>query len=407
MQRAIDEFGYTYEQAAEPFGYKAKGTVGNKIRLLRLPSEIQVGLATGQISERHARELIRLEADPKEQIEAYKEQLKKGRSVSQFTDDVNWREQRVKGEQEKQRQLAAAQAVLAAGWTPPGSTAPLPPDRLHTGESWRLHFFDVNDGKDKALLEQGICGSHCACCVLGRREYRIPGAVQPDAKAAPQICLACNDADALHAKRRKLDTVAQTEAERKEAEEKAQRAAKAAALIAQAEALWAEALAKLDLDALWTDIRFWRLAGDELRFMSLRDAAKEVGTVALLRDVMLQRLLGSTFGWDSAVSASVPDPKEVQRLISRLTAPLIPPAQPHPGDSQETDWDEDDQALYDDIHVSLMDGAGWSDIADILDDYAELTPRVLLRLIEECPNKAARGELWPRYNALKGGDAPE
>lgn len=410
MQRAIDEFGYTYEQAAEPFGYKAKGTVGNKLRLLRLPAEVQVGLASGQISERHARELIRLEDDPKELVEAYKAQIKAGKSVVQFTEDINWRERRVKDEVERKRQLAAVQVALVGGWTPPGSQAPLPVDRLHTGEYWRLHFFDLNEGKDKALLEQGVCGSHCACCVVGWREYRFdPGSVRPDAKAAPQFCLACNDFDALLAKRRQLATVEQAAAERKEAEEKAARAAKAAALVAQAEQMWSAALAKLDLDALWADIRFWRLAGDALRFMSFGDSVKQVQTVAELRDLMLQRLLGGTFSWDSALSASVPDLKEVQRLISRLTAPLIPPAQPQPGDSQKTDWqtgwDDDDHALYGDILMEITGEECWDKIGEILDEYAELTPRVLLRLIEECPSKAGRGELWLRYNALKGGDA--
>ena len=259
-------------------------------------------------------------------------------------------------------------------------------------------------------MEQGICGSHCACCVVGRQEYGSTKAlVRPDAKAAPQFCLACNDADALQAQRGKLGSAEPNEAERKLAEEKERRAAKAAAMVAQAEQMWADALAKLDLDALWRDIRFWRLTGNALRYVSFGEMAKEVQTVTQLRDAVLERMLHGTRQWDTDVSASVPDLKEVQLLIARLTTPLPPPAQPQPGDSQKTDWqtgwDEDDHALYGDILMEITGEDCWGEIGEILDEYAELTPRVLLHLIADCPSKASRGALWSRYNALIGGDA--
>jgi ParB family transcriptional regulator, chromosome partitioning protein len=56
-QRLIEEIKLTQEQCSERVG-KNRTTVTNFLRLLKLPSEIQKGLSTGEISTGHARALI-------------------------------------------------------------------------------------------------------------------------------------------------------------------------------------------------------------------------------------------------------------------------------------------------------------------------------------------------------------
>jgi ParB family chromosome partitioning protein len=64
-RQLMDEFGLTQEAVAERVG-KNRSTVANIVRLLNLPSEIQAALAAGEISEGHARALLRLEDWPRQ-----------------------------------------------------------------------------------------------------------------------------------------------------------------------------------------------------------------------------------------------------------------------------------------------------------------------------------------------------
>jgi len=56
-KRLIDEFHLTQDQIAERVG-KSQPSVANALRLLHLPSNIQVSLEAGRISEGHARALL-------------------------------------------------------------------------------------------------------------------------------------------------------------------------------------------------------------------------------------------------------------------------------------------------------------------------------------------------------------
>lgn len=78
-RRLIDEFGLTQDQVAERVG-KARTTVANSIRLLKLPTEILEGLESGAISEGHARALLQV-ADPALQMALYKKVLERGLNV--------------------------------------------------------------------------------------------------------------------------------------------------------------------------------------------------------------------------------------------------------------------------------------------------------------------------------------
>jgi ParB family chromosome partitioning protein len=59
LQRLIDEFGMTHQQAADAVG-KNRATISNLLRLLALPEEVKNMLERGQIEMGHARTLITL-----------------------------------------------------------------------------------------------------------------------------------------------------------------------------------------------------------------------------------------------------------------------------------------------------------------------------------------------------------
>ncbi len=78
-QRLIEEGNLTQEQLGQKVG-KSNTTIANSIRLLKLPPEIQVGLANGDISEGHAKVILSV-SDEQKQKELYTEIIDKGLSV--------------------------------------------------------------------------------------------------------------------------------------------------------------------------------------------------------------------------------------------------------------------------------------------------------------------------------------
>ena len=80
VQRLIQEFNYSHEQAAQAVG-GSSSAVCNLIRLLSLPEEIQTFLKDGELDMGHARALLPLEKV--EQIKLAEEIIKKALSVRQ------------------------------------------------------------------------------------------------------------------------------------------------------------------------------------------------------------------------------------------------------------------------------------------------------------------------------------
>lgn len=77
----ISAYGLSQEQAAEKLG-KSQSAVANKLRLLRLSQECAAILCENNLSERHARALLRL-SDEQQQLSALHNIVEKGYNVMQ------------------------------------------------------------------------------------------------------------------------------------------------------------------------------------------------------------------------------------------------------------------------------------------------------------------------------------
>lgn len=111
-RRLIDEFNLTQEEAALKVG-KARSSLTNSLRLLSLPESIQKSLASGHLSEAHAKYLLGIE-DPDQQLNIFKKILRHSLSVSE-TDQLikklgGTKEARLKyhgGDREQEEKLQA------------------------------------------------------------------------------------------------------------------------------------------------------------------------------------------------------------------------------------------------------------------------------------------------------------
>ena len=342
IQRAIDEFGLTTAEAGKPFGY-ARSTTANKLRLLALPTEIRQAIATGDLSERHARELLRLADDPDRLAKVSAETISKGYSVRQLTTAVNWQAQAMQEAQAKAAEYAAARQALAAGWALPGQTVLVGADRLIVDDRYP-NPIDRTNPKEAALIQQGHCGAHCPCFSLRYAPHRHQHGFGPDHQQAPHIVACCSDYTAQRAKlaalpapkeatpaqghgrvgyplgaTRVLATPTQVLAaseEIAEKQEEAQRQQQIVDLNNQAHALWQAWLKDQDLQALWNDLRFWQAAaihshwlGEAIRLStSTHDACQEI----------LRLLYKKTRQYDPALQNEVHQPQAVQTLIKSL-----------------------------------------------------------------------------------------
>lgn len=113
LQRLIDEFGMTHQQAADAVG-KNRATISNLLRLLALPDEVKHMLERGQIEMGHARTLITLPEEA--QLQAAKLIVERQLSVRETENMV--------------RELQADETPSVAK-----SAKPIDPDILHLQSS--------------------------------------------------------------------------------------------------------------------------------------------------------------------------------------------------------------------------------------------------------------------------------
>lgn len=84
--KLLELHNLTQEALAQRLG-KGQSTVANKLRLLKLPQEVQDALLCKAITERHARSLIPLK-DPEKQVKLLEEIIEKSLNVKQTEDRV-------------------------------------------------------------------------------------------------------------------------------------------------------------------------------------------------------------------------------------------------------------------------------------------------------------------------------
>ncbi|MBS4196562.1 nucleoid occlusion protein [Lederbergia citri] len=84
--KLLEMHNLTQEALAQRLG-KGQSTVANKLRLLKLPEEIQEAILQKKITERHARALIPLK-DPEKQIQVMNLIIEKGLNVKQAEEQV-------------------------------------------------------------------------------------------------------------------------------------------------------------------------------------------------------------------------------------------------------------------------------------------------------------------------------
>jgi ParB family chromosome partitioning protein len=80
-QSLIDNYGYTQEELAQRLA-KSQSTIANKLRVLRLSPAVKTAMIQAGLSERHARALLKLEAESR-QLEAIRQIAKNALSVKE------------------------------------------------------------------------------------------------------------------------------------------------------------------------------------------------------------------------------------------------------------------------------------------------------------------------------------
>lgn len=81
IARLINRYGLSQEAAAEKLG-KSQSAIANKLRLLRLPESVRRSLRQNNLTERHARALLRLHSE-EEQCKAVQTIVQHGWNVAQ------------------------------------------------------------------------------------------------------------------------------------------------------------------------------------------------------------------------------------------------------------------------------------------------------------------------------------
>lgn len=339
LQRAIDDFGLTTEEAGKPLGY-ARSTAANKIRLLSLPADVQAKVASGELTERHGRELLRVVDDPVRLAALVKKTIANGLTVRDLSSEVDWKVREIEQENAKRAELEVARDALRSGWCVPSQTVPVPVERVvseFAAGAWPSTF-TADDGKDMAMLKGGHCGPHCACFVLHYAGHSNPGRlIGPDPERAPHVGVACTgkyeerQAKRLAAANDPEAPIDLTPAERERAERDANRERITAEHKETADKLWQAALRQMDLSSLWANPRFWRAVARRGDYWAMR-LLRDITDVRKATDDLLAILYESCERHSSEVGGQIYHLAMVQALIEQLT-----------GVSQETEGDDDEQ----------------------------------------------------------------
>lgn len=86
FQNLIHDYSFTQEMLAEKIG-KSQSTIANKLRILRLPIEVKTQLIENNLTERHARALLKLDCE-KTQLKVIEKIVKEELTVKKTEDYI-------------------------------------------------------------------------------------------------------------------------------------------------------------------------------------------------------------------------------------------------------------------------------------------------------------------------------
>lgn len=110
-QRLIELFGYTQTKIAEQMN-KTQSSIANKLRLLKLPENIQDSIRNQEITERHGRALLSVPADKIENV--HKKIIEQGLTVAKTEQLIaQMNQEKVSKPKKTIRMVKSAQTVLA------------------------------------------------------------------------------------------------------------------------------------------------------------------------------------------------------------------------------------------------------------------------------------------------------
>jgi hypothetical protein len=209
--------------------------------------------------------------------------------------------------------------------------------------------------------------------------------------------------DATAATQAEAQAAAQREARRAAEAALAQKEARRTAILAQADAIWQEALPQFDRSRLWNNMDFLRYAFKRANGWWIEDKVKGASDTGALCAAILERLKEETRIYQDDAGATVYKLDALRNLVRQLIAFSTAGRKRQRAEvSQETaaapsdwerDWDDEDEASYQD----LVDGwdMNWRHLpvatAGVLN--AGVTRRCLLRLIEYCPYPDMKADL--------------
>jgi ParB-like chromosome segregation protein Spo0J len=338
LRRAIEEHGMSTEEAAKIFGW-ARSTASNKLRLLELPADVQKMVSKGTITERAARELVRLVDSPKYLQETVKTLTQgDGISTGRLVNDVNWRVEQAKKDAKLQAELETVAAVLANGWEPWPGAGVLTADRIGPYKNvpdWQHNTFKQNSDACK------VCTGDCPCMRVMRQDYmRVMRQDYGDgvgkfqvSVAAPNVVLVCADqkrqdklieayretvkkdpqlAAAAAEVAKRVDVEAQRkEHERQDAIFEARR---------QGDEIWLGFIEHANRQEMWASLRFWKVAAARMPY-GIAEALQKATTPAEAVNELLERMRNGCTEWDSSLREQVINPKKLQGLVDKLRSP--------------------------------------------------------------------------------------
>jgi ParB/RepB/Spo0J family partition protein len=257
-----------------------------------------------------------------------------------------------------------------------------------------------------ALLDKGLCDiQRCGCMVVAFNENAQDHHVRPDVEHAPNMCVGCTSSQRLANRRKELE-VGDLQEHRKRVKAEQEMAA----------SLVRQAFDGYSADELWHNRVIMLAVAEGTMQIEQRYKLKDADTGTLQWRIFEGCAAAKCLTWDGssqkwsvdkvqdwlhlvAVAAGRVEP-EIGMVATASTEPLPAPVEGAGSGNEwwrrwEDDWNDDDEAAYQDL-IMDWDGRAWQSLAAKATKatYGEplsITPAVLRRLAQECPDVTLSG----------------